>query len=526
MRRSPRRGRARGSVVPFLSGALLGATFQPWGLSLLALVALVPLLWTLRRLAADPGVSLRDAFRAAYAGGVGYFAVMGHWFLLLDAAQLSNRAVMIPLFALLVAYLALYPALFGTALVVAARRTRVSFALLAPPLWVAMEWLRGSGPLGFPWGNVGYALATQPALLQSAAWVGVNGLTLLVVGVNAAIEAALAARGSRGRRAEPLGRALPLAAAAGVVAALHVSGGARLRAYPPTDAPALKVAIVQPNIPTGVKWDWEHKERSVDAVARLLKRAAPGTFDLSVWPETTIPAYLHEEPGYFRLVKSIVERSGAPALFGFPDTEMRAGEREYFNAALLLLPDGTEAGEYRKVRLVPFGEQLPLQSLVPALKRVDFGEADFTPGTEYTQFAIPGGRFGVSICFEAIFPEMTRRLVRDGAEFIVNVTNDAWYGRSSSPWQHARMAIVRAVEGGVSLVRSANTGISLVADPCGRLAAETGLFEEAIVIVPLDTRRLPTFFAAHGDWSLRAALAVSLLALIGAALPIPLLSRR
>ncbi len=523
---SPRRGRARGLVLPLLSGALLGATFQPWGLAFFAFAAMAPFLVALHRIAEARerpiGAALRAAYRTGYAAGAGYFVLLGHWFVLLDAPQLPHRVVMLPLFALLVAYLALYPALFAVLVVLGARRTRIPFAFLAPPLWVATEWLRGSGPLGFPWGNVGYALAASGPLLQSAAWVGVNGLTLIVVGANAALAAAVTLR-SRGRARAA---AAAVVATAAIVVALHAAGAARLRAHPPAADPPTRVAIVQPNIPSSIKWDWEFKDRSVDAIARLLRRVPPGGVALSVWPETAIPAYLHDERGYFKIVKTLIAGTGAPALFGFPDTEVTPDERVYYNAAILVLPDGTEAGEYKKVRLVPFGEALPFQSIFPALRHVDFGEADFTPGTEYTQFEVPGIRFGVSICFEAIFPEMTRRLVNGGADVVVNITNDAWYGRSSSAWQHARMSVVRTVEDGVSLVRAANTGISLVADPYGRIVAESELFVETLLVVPLDPRRVQTFYARHGDWSLKLSLALSFLAVAGALAPIPFVARR
>ncbi len=515
---APPRRRARGLLLPIVSGALLGATFQPWGLSLLSLVALVPLLVALHRVARAPDAPLHAGFRAGYAAGLAYFLVLLHWIPLLESSNLPHPIVMIPLFLLLVLYLALYPGLFGLLLVAAARRTRFPFTVLAPALWLAAEWLRGVGELTFPWGYVGYALVARPTILQCAAWVGIHGLSLVVLLANVAVWAAVVGRGRA--------RFAPAAAAIAGLLALHAAGAARLGAHPPLRDAAVRVAVVQPNIVQTIKWDWEHKDRSLDALARLSHRIERGDVSLSVWPETAVPAYLRDERAYLTLVERIVEGTGAPTLVGFPNTEVIDGRREYYNAALLLNPDGSEGGEYRKIRLVPFGEALPFQAIFPALRRVDLGEADFTPGRDYTLFATPAGRFGVSICFEAVYPAMTRRLVQDGADFLVNITNDAWFGTSSAPWQHARMALVRAVEDGVSLVRSANTGISLVADPFGRITAETALFEEAILVEPLDVRRVPTFYLEHGDWCLHAALALAALAVVASALPVPLLARR
>jgi apolipoprotein N-acyltransferase len=188
---------------------------------------------------------------------------------------------------------------------------------------------------------------------------------------------------------------------------------------------------------------------------------------------------------------------------------------------MYLLADGSSGGEYRKMHLVPFGEMLPFQSILPALRNVDFGEADFTPGTEKTLFDAAGHQFGVSICFEAIFPSMTRDLVRRGAEILVNITNDAWYGRTTAAWQHARMALVRSIEDGVCQLRAANTGISFVSDPYGRTLAETEIFVEEVLVAEIDPRRVPTFYVQAGDICLMLALAVS-----GAALVMAIVARR
>lgn len=494
----------------------MGAAFQPWRLEFLVFVGLVPLFVALERAAAEPS-PLRAAFRAGFAFGMAYFGVMAHWILFLTSNQLPHQTVMIPLFLLLAAYLALYPALFAFALAACARRTRIPVAILAPPLWVASEWLRASGEMGFPWGEAGYALTTHLPLLQSAAWVGVSGLSLVAVAANGAVRHAL----RRGARA----RFVPAAAAAALLAALHAAGSARLAAHPPAQNPSFTVAVLQPNIAQGIKWDWESLDKSVDAIARLSRRIAFESADLAVWPETAIPAYLREQESYARIVRAIVAETGAPTLLGFPDSEIHGDERLYFNSALYLLPDGSDGGDYRKMHLVPFGEALPFQGILPALRKVDFGEADFTPGTEKTLFTAGEARFGVAICFEAIFPAMTRDLVRRGAQVIVTITNDAWYGRSSAAWQHARMSLVRSVEDGVHQVRSANTGISFVSDPFGRVLAETGLFVEDLLMVPIEPACVPTFYLRHGDLSLLAALAVTAVALAGALLPLPLLSR-
>lgn len=508
--RTPPRARAGELLLPMLGGALMGAAFQPWGLWFLAFVGLVPLLVALDKAAAAPARALRAGFRRGYLFGLAYFGVMIYWILFLTSNEVPNRLVMVPLFLMMAGYLALYPALFGVALVACVRRTRIPAALLAPPLWVASEWLRGAGEMGFPWGNAGYSLAASLPLLQAAAWVGVPGLSLVVVATNAAARRALRADGS------PRARFAPLGVAVLAIVALFAAGSARLASHPPAMDGSLRVAVFQPSIAQGIKWDWQYKDKSIDAIARLAQRLSPGTIDLAVWPETAIPAYLHQEKSYFDLVQNIVKGAGAPTLLGFPDTQLLETERVYYNAAMYLLADGSSGGEYRKMHLVPFGEMLPFQSILPALRNVDFGEADFTPGTEKTLFEVGGRQFGVSICFEAIFPSMTRDLVRRGAEILVNITNDAWYGRTTAAWQHARMALVRSVEDGVNQVRAANTGISFVVDPYGRTLADTELFVEEVLVAAIDPRRVPTFYVRAGDVCLIAALAASCAALAAA----------
>lgn len=494
----------------------MGAAFQPWHVEFLILVGLVPLFIALELAAADSASPLRGAFRAGFAFGMAYFGVMAHWILFLTSNQLPHQTVMIPLFLILAAYLALYPALFALALVACARRTRIPAAILAPPLWVASEWLRASGEMGFPWGDAGYALTTHLPLLQSAAWVGVPGLSLLAVIANVAVRHALAARARA--------RFVPLGAVAALLVALFALGSARLAANPPAANPSFTVAVLQPNIEQSLKWDWESLDKSVDAIARLSRRISFESVDLAVWPETAIPAYLREQESYARIVREIVAQTGAPTLLGFPDSEVHGDERLYFNSALFILPDGTDGGDYRKMHLVPFGESLPFQGILPALRKVDFGEADFTPGTEKTLFTAGASRFGVAICFEAIFPPMTRDLVLRGAEMIVTITNDAWYGRSSAAWQHARMSLVRSVEDGVHQIRSANTGISFVSDPFGRVLGETGLFVEDMLTVAIEPKRVPTFYLRFGDLCLYAVLAATVFALASALLPIPYVS--
>jgi apolipoprotein N-acyltransferase len=205
------------------------------------------------------------------------------------------------------------------------------------------------------------------------------------------------------------------------------------------------------------------------------------TADMVVWPETAVPFHIKYQPAAFDEIGRLAAWKDVYLLFGVPDFERRGEDISFFNSALLLGPEGTLHGEYRKIHLVPFGEMIPFEDRLSWLKRIDLGEGDFSPGKAYTVFEIDGSRFGVAICFESIYPELVRELVRRGANFVVNITNDEWFGASLGPYQHAQMAVMRAVEFRVGLARCANTGISMFVDPYGRILSRTELFKRRIL---------------------------------------------
>jgi apolipoprotein N-acyltransferase len=185
-----------------------------------------------------------------------------------------------------------------------------------------------------------------------------------------------------------------------------------------------------------------------------------------------------------------------------------------YNSALLVDGDGAVLGKYDKIHLVPFGEAIPFESVFPALRDVNFGEADFRRGDEYLVFEVDDARFSTLICFEAIFPRLVREFVDDGAQVLVNITNDVWYGRTSMPFQHAQMAVMRAIENRRSLARSANSGVSLFADPYGRVIARTAIFERGVLVEDVPIVEGKTFYTRHGGmiaWLMLGAAAVLLI---------------
>ena len=399
-------------------------------------------------------------------------------------------------------YLALYVALFGWMVRFVRRRLGVPVLVLAPAAWAVAEWAKSSGALGCPWGNLGYALASNPVSIQGASLVGATGLSIWIVTVNALVAAAVVSRGAV-RRAG-------WAAVAGLLVWLpHQWGAARLEKA--TRHPLLQVALVQPNIGSDVKWDPAQQDSVVATIHRLHRAAAASDPrpDLIVWPETALPFYLRLEPAKLGHFLSLVREGGIPILLGYPDARLSAsGNPLTHNAAGLVLPNGKFAAQYEKIHLVPFGERIPFQGLFPFLGTVDLGQAEWTPGTRSVVFTAAHASFGVMICFESIFSDHARRYALEGAQYLVNITNDEWFGKTAGPVQHAEMAILRSAELGLATARCANTGISMLIDPYGRVEQSTPLFEEAVLVGTVAHPIEATLFVRWGDWLTAGCLAL------------------
>jgi apolipoprotein N-acyltransferase len=217
--------------------------------------------------------------------------------------------------------------------------------------------------------------------------------------------------------------------------------------------------------------------------------------DLIVWPETAVPFQILHEPLEMDRIATMAELKDSYLLIGCPDYEYDHGRIEYYNSAFMMSPDGAVEGIYRKIHLVPFGEMFPFEDRFDILKRIELGEGNFSPGSEYTVFNLEGKPFAVAICFESIYPGLVARLVESGARFLVNITNDEWFGPSLGPSQHAQMAVMRAVEFRVGLARCANTGISMIVDPYGRVTRRTELFTRATLTGPVEVGAGKTIYS-------------------------------
>jgi apolipoprotein N-acyltransferase len=480
------------------TGFLLTAAFPRTGAWPLAAIALTPLVLAIR------GTGAADAFRLGWAAGMVHALTLVYWLVhTLGTYGGLPVWVSVPVLGLLAAYLALYPAAFAAAL----RGFRVPPALLPlaiPMVWTGLEFVRAHLLTGFPWALLGYAPFRQLHLIQISDIVGVYGVSFHLAALNAA-----AALGWMAVRKDSWGGSLVGKRDAGLAAALAIAltlgsltyGHFRLDRIQAQaeETPTIRVAVVQGNIEQAVKWDPAYQERTVEKYVALSLAAMAENPELVVWPETAAPFYfLHNRPMTARVLEGVRE-AGAFFVVGSPSFERAKEGVDLFNSAFLIRPDGRLSGRYDKHHLVPFGEYVPLGEFFPFLDTLVAQVGNFRSGTKGEVLHGGGHDLGVLICYEGIFPALARAAAKNRAGLLVNITNDAWYGRSSAPYQHFSMAVLRAVETRRGLVRAANTGISGFIHPSGQIDGTTGLFEDAVAARALPVMDKITIYTRIGD---------------------------
>lgn len=451
------------------------------------------------------GAGKRSLFALGYAFGFAFYLIGMHWIALLSAVAITVPWLKYPAWIVGAAYLALFSGLATLLAGVLARRAPLG--VVFPFAFLVIEELRASGEMGFPWFQPGYTQHDYPRLIQMASLGSVTLVTLWVLVLNVLIWRAL--RGGGRMRS---------AFAALLLLLLPWFWGQRvLDAAPKGEGPV--VALVQGNIPGEIKWSGQHQGEILKTFQDLSERAAESQPRpaLIVWPETATGSYLRKQLDQAIAVSRFTTRTGVPIFSGFADYGARSDGRVHqYNAAGLFLPDGSVAPVYAKRHLVPFGERMPFERFVPALARIQLGQAEWTPGDSAVHFPSAAGPFTCLICFESIFPELARGDVRSGAKWLVNITNDEWFGNSAALYQHAAMASFRAVENHVPLARCANTGLTVMIDAYGRVRARAPVFRETVLSAALPAPGPPTLYSRLGDWPGALALvAVVVLALLG-----------
>lgn len=490
-------------ALAFGLGALATLAFPPVYAVPVLLPAFVGFLWLLdgARRAPRPG---RSALATGWWFGFGQFAFGMYWIafaLLTDVARywwlLPFSALGVPaalaLFIAVAAWVTHRAGLIGVARV-------VWFA----SIWTIVEWLRGTIFTGFPWNLMGYVWAGSPVMVQLAAYTGVYGLSLWTV-MTASMPAVLNAADAKGHL--PRSRVCGLFVAALLPVIVGTVGASRLADAPAVDREAVegvRLRLVQPNIVQSHKWRNDLREANVRAHLELTREPGLEHSTHVIWPETAVPYVLGSEPALRRIIGSVAPPGGL-VITGTVRAQEQAGMPfQVWNSLQALDSGGTILGSYDKFHLVPFGEYVPLRKFLP-INKITSGGTDFSAGPGPQTVVLPGlPPVSPLICYEVIFPgEVIDRQNRPA--WLLNVTNDAWYGRTAGPHQHFAIAGLRAVEEGVPLVRSANTGISGVVDSYGRVVGRLALGTRGVLDVDLPAALpMPTLYAQTGNWPILA----------------------
>ncbi|MEO8880837.1 MAG: apolipoprotein N-acyltransferase [Gemmatimonadaceae bacterium] len=495
--------------------AILGSTvlfaiaFPPFPLLVPAFLCLVPFAVAIAR-RADQAGTRREAARIGFWFGMLGYGCNLYW-IAIALSIFTKLAILGYIAALFV--LAPIVGLAGLSLFVLRRRTRLPLALLLPVVWVASEVvLNYMSDLAFPWLPLGLSLSRTPLLAQAADLSGVRGLSFAIAAVNGLIADAWLLRGQRAAIAKRL------AASVAIVAVLAGYGSWRMRT---TVLRALApVAIVQPNIPQEEKWQAENQGRIQVILDDITtRRLAMHDAKLILWPEAALPGFIEQHAEWSSDLRRMAAASHIPILFGTLDVVFHAsGDADIYNAAMLVDSTGVLNAQepYRKSYLVPIVERVPFVNPRWFKKLKYFG--GFARGQNTKPFDVGFGKVGVLICYESIFPQRSREFRREGADLIVNITNDAWFGKSLAPYQHEAHMALRAIENRVGIVRAANTGISGYIDPLGRISGETQLEVQASRVYHAQTTDVTTLYVRVGDWLGTLAFLVTALGLIWARL--------
>ncbi len=498
-----------------LSGLLTALSKPPLPLGPLAWVALVPMLVVLfssrRQREGDP---LRWRW-LALSYGITCHLLELHWLVLLGDASPLNPRWMLPFLLILLTLYTTLPDFIVIGVLARIRGRHGNRAIWwLPAVWVLGEWARQFGDLGFPWLGLGTSQLRILPALQLAGVFGELGVTLFVVWVNLLVALIwLRARGEFPRiGATVLARMWAPTTLLLLFSAVLVYGTSVIRDLdaPVPEEEQLVVGVVQANVNLHDKWNPARRDSTFVPYTLGTEAVALEGARLTVWAETALTYDLPSRRAEYERLARLARETGSYILTGYVERQIDdEGKLESSNSVLLLGPDSSLHGNYRKMHLLAFGETMPFQSLIPALRRIDMGQAEWVPGTERTLFDVDGHRFAVMICFESIFSRFAREAVAGGAALLVNVTNDGWFGDTIVPRQHGWLAAMRAAENRVPLVRVANNGISFVADPTGRVHGMTGLFTRESFALPVTPRPGGSFYSRYGDGPLFLLLALA-----------------
>ena len=473
------------------SGLILFLSFPKIDLEPLAFGAFLPLLFALK------GKRKSQAFLLSLLAGIIFNLMLFHWVVVVmrDYGGLPFPLALVILF-LMACYLGLY---FGLSFTVAGfieRRGGFRMTITLPFIWVFFEYGKSHLLTGFPWENLGYSQYLFLPFVQGADVAGVYGISFLIVLCNTFLFSLLTFFNKK--------KEFPwfeMCFTLFLVVTVLWYGYGRIEYVQERvrEGEAVHVKLIQPNIAQGVKWNPAYQEETMKILESLSLARRDGPPDLIIWPEAATPFYFQLKSAYTMWVEHIIHQTRACLLFGSPAFTVERSLVRYHNSAFLVSSEGKVLGRYDKIHLVPFGEYVPLQELLFFVHKMVEDIGDFSPGEQPGVLSFQGKNLGVLICYEIIFPELVRRCVEQGASFLVTITNDAWFGRTGAPYQHNSMAAFRAIENRVFVARAANTGITSLIDPAGKILCATEIFTPDVIMGKITLIKIPTLYNRYGD---------------------------
>jgi apolipoprotein N-acyltransferase len=490
--------RKKDIILALSSGVLLVLGFPPFDFYPVAWIALVPLL------VSQWDKNARTAFLLGTLTGFVYFLGTIYWVFHSMYYYGNIPAVLSALLLVLLSfYLGIYVGVFSILFNFLTKNSKLPALFVAPVLWVTLEFLRTYALTGFPWSVLGYSQYKLLPLIQIADITGVYGISFLIVALNVAIFDATVSWPKR-LGTMPLYGRMPftlsiIAFAAIIVLSVYYS---KVKLNESDTGSKIKVSVIQGNIAQDKKWDLRFQKEVIDTYKRLSMNVSAAAPDMIVWPETALPfTFGYNESLSQELIT--FQRTylfGNPyLLFGSVIAKDAAGNSRMANSAVLMSPEGDIVSVYDKIHLVPYGEYVPLRNVFPFIRKLTAGIGDFVPGKETVVMKTPFAKISNLICYEIIFPGLVRKFVNRGANVLVTITNDAWFGRTSAPYQHFSMAVFRAIENRTPIVRSANTGISGFIDSTGRIKRKSDIFVETVMSEDVVLRNETSFYTKFGD---------------------------
>jgi len=486
-----------------ISGVLTALSFPKFNLSFLCWISLIPLFFALH------DRSAKQSFFLGFLGGIAFNAILIYWIPAVPA-HYGNLSIGVSLliYAIFVIYLALFWALFSWFFAKIQRTFPNLIFLLAPFIWIGFEYILTHLLTGFPWGLLGYSQHNNLWFLQLASLAGIYGLSFILV-----LFQSLFVYSMIQKRKTPFFLGLIL------VLLLHFGGWMIIKNNPSMEE-SFQASVIQGNVSSEIQWDQISDFQIRDLFNQHLSLSSDANKQgsrLIIWPEFSVPLCFscsyNIYPEFKYELSRFVQESGATLLLGTNETVMFQQLPHYYNTALCLHPD-LSMSQYYKIHLVPFGEYTPYKKVFFFIEKMTHAIGELSSGNTFVLHQFEGKKFGVPICYEIIFPNLVRKFVKKGADFLVTITNDGWYGNSSAPYQHFAIAVVRAVENRRFLLRSATTGVSGIIDPYGRILSRTEMMTQTYLTETVAPMNTITPYTHYGDFFPLASLTLVIVFLI------------